>query len=228
MEECHEVLDALDRADDEALREELGDLLFQVWFHAEIAAGPEEDVGSELAAILESVSAKWVRRHPHVFHEDGDTDAATVRRNWERLKLAEGRNSRMEGLAPMLPALLASQKLQERARSVGFDWDRATDVVPKVLEELREFLDEVPAEKAPKPGGRDEEEFGDLLFSLVNLGRHLGIVAEDALRGANRRFSERFRSMEASAPGDLADLDSDAMERLWERAKRSLRDQDRE
>lgn len=225
LEECHEVLDALDRGDREELKEELGDLLFQIWFHAEVASEhPDEPFG--LADVLDGVRRKLIRRHPHVYGEKKIEDAETVRVDWERMKMQEGRSSRLEGLPPGLPALQAAMVLQEKAAKVGFDWPAIGPVLDKVREELDELQAELPegAPGAPSPALR--AEFGDLLFALVNLGRWLGLNAEDALRETNLKFRRRFRHVESRAEEEGVPLEEAGLERMdgwWDEAKEAER-----
>lgn len=219
IEECHEVLDALDREDPNGLQGELGDLLFQIWFHAEVASEGVADRG--LASIIEQVTEKLTRRHPHVFGGAPIDDAAAVKKDWESLKQSEGvgRKSRLDGVPPLIPALLGAQCLQEKAASVGFDWEDVNDVLAKIEEEIGELRQELGDEGK---SARRQHEFGDVLLSLVNLGRHLGITAEDALREANTRFTSRFQFIEQSAIASgrtIADLTLAEMEAFWQLAK---------
>ena len=223
IEETHEVLQALDDEDTSALRSELGDLLFQVWFHAEVAFENEVD-GFDLADILEGIREKLVRRHPHVFGDETADDKAWVRSRWEKAKMAEGRTSRLEGLPPGLPALLAAQVMQEKAAAVGFDWPDTRGVIEKVREEIEEMIAELPpkTEEQKPPSAALVHEVGDVLFSVVNLARHLGIGSEDALREANTRFRNRFQFVEDATrqrdiPMDEAGLD--LLEEFWQKAK---------
>ncbi len=226
IEECHEVLDALDRGCAEDLKGELGDLLFQIWFHAEIAS--ESEGGFDLADVLNGIAEKLVRRHPHVFEvsdDGGKGEKPWSRSAWERRKLAEGRASRLEGLPPGLPALLQSQILQEKAASAGFDWPDHRGVLDKVREECAELEEELEAADASGGDGPTDgmaHELGDLLFTLVNLARKLELNAEDALRGANRRFRDRFQFIEravAESGREMEDVELEELERLWQRAK---------
>lgn len=199
IEEAHEVLEALDAGDGRALRAELGDLLFQVFFHAELASEVEEG-GWDLVDVLTGVADKLERRHPHVFGDGAATDAADVREKWDDIKLSEGRTSRLQGIPPLLPALLMSQVVQDKAHTAGFRWSSAADGRAKVREEVEEFLEAAAAaEKSsdPVPADAMAEEFGDLLFALVGTARSLGIGAEDALRVATRKFMRRFSGVEA-------------------------------
>jgi len=218
LEETYEVLEALDAGDVAELRGELGDLMFQIWFHAEVAA--EHDAGFDLADVLESITAKLRRRHPHVFADVQADDAETVARNWEQLKMSEGRDSVLDGVPATLPALAAAEAIQEKASAVGFDWTEIKDVAAKVREETEELAREI---EAGSPRDRLTHELGDLLFSLTNLGRHLDVGAEDCLRAANARFSRRFRHVEGGARASgrkLSAMTLDEMDALWEQAKR--------
>ncbi len=218
LEETHEVLEAIDRAVElnewDALKDELGDLLLQVLFYAQIAS---EGKHFNLDDVAESLINKMVYRHPHVFR---GTITDDVLQQWERLKDAEykNRNSLMDGI-PALPALAYAHKQQYRAARVGFDWNRPEDVIEKMEEELHELAHEV---REQSDLSRIEDEFGDVLFTLVNLGRKLGVDAELALMHTNRKFAKRFRTMESLATErklNLDELDPDAMESLYQEAK---------
>jgi len=208
LEEAYEVVDAIDSGDVEHLEEELGDLLFQVYFHATIAA---EEGEFTLADVARGIHDKLFRRHPHVFGGDGDPA------DWERLKREEtGRASALDGIPAALPALAEAQKVQRRAAGVGFDWAGVEGAWPKVFEEA----DEVRA------AGPDqvEGEFGDLLFACVNVARHLGVDAEVALRGAARKFAARFRAVEALASARgiaMPGAPLEVLDALWDEVKRS-------
>ncbi|WP_211331980.1 nucleoside triphosphate pyrophosphohydrolase [Inmirania thermothiophila] len=217
IEEAYEVADAIARGDLGALREELGDLLFQVVFHARMA---EEQGAFDLRAVIDGLVAKMRRRHPHVFGDASVDDAAAQSRHWEAIKAAErgAADSALDGIALALPALVRAAKVQRRAARVGFDWDAPEAVLEKVREETAELA----AELAARDRARLADELGDLLFAAVNLARHLGVDAEDALRRATARFEARFRTMErlAAARGTaLAALDAEALEALWAEAK---------
>lgn len=224
IEECHEVLGALDRGDDEELKEELGDLLFQVWFHTEVSS--ERDEGFDLADVLETVTEKLVRRHPHVYEERVVDAATTMRLTWEEIKRAEGRDRTLEGVPRTLPALLLAQVLQEKAASVGFDWPDVGGPLDKIREELDELDREVRAahggDGVPKPTWEMTHELGDLLFALVNTARHLGVNAEDALREASHRFRARFEHVEDAVRGrgeEMQELPLERLDELWDEAK---------
>ena len=207
IEEAYEVADACERNDAADLKDELGDLLLQVVFHARIA---EEAGLFAFADVAAAIAAKMERRHPHIFGEAAGSP------DWETLKAAErsdhGDGSALAGVAAGLPALMRAVKLQTRAARVGFDWPDAAGPRDKIEEELAEI-----AEAAP---GQVEEEVGDLLFAVVNYARHLGVDPEAALRRGNTKFERRFRAMEQVTGAGFADLDLAAKETLWQRVKR--------
>ena len=219
LEEAHEVIDAINLQDDANLREELGDLLLQVVFHAQIAT---EEGRFDLNAVAHEICEKLVRRHPHVFGTDQCANSDEVLVRWDEIKRAEKGHtteSLLEGISKGLPALIRSQKTQKKAAKIGFDWDSP----PPVLEKIREELREVEAELGGDPR-RIEEEIGDLLFSVVNLARKTGTDAEVALLGAVERFSSRFRKMEALAQERRLPLESLGLEKLdhlWDEVKRA-------
>lgn len=209
IEEAYEVADAIERGAMAELREELGDLLLQVVFHARMA---EEAGQFTFEDVARTISDKMEARHPHIF---GGAGGRMSERRWEELKAAErdakGATSAMDGVARALPALLRAEKLQKRAARTGFDWPDTDGPAAKVREEMLE-LAEAPADKR-------EEEAGDLLFAAVNLVRAYGIAPEDALRGANSKFERRFRGMEAKAAGSFSSLPLDEQEGLWHAVK---------
>ncbi|TME77497.1 MAG: nucleoside triphosphate pyrophosphohydrolase [Chloroflexi bacterium] len=215
LEEAYEVLEAIDEQSMPKLREELGDVLLQVLMQSEIATQAGDFTVGDVA---DAVREKLVRRHPHVFGATVVSGSEEVVRNWEALKAAEyGRESALDGVQRSLPALQWAWSLQRRAANVGFDWPNVDGALDKVREELEE-LREAPTVEAR------EAEFGDLLFSLVNVARKLGMNPEDALRAATGRFEARFRIMEQKAKGegqDLKDLPLDELDQYWEAAKRN-------
>jgi MazG family protein len=246
LEETYEVFDAIERRDFPHLAEELGDLLLQVLFYAEIAANEGHFT---IADVLDHLNRKLVRRHPHVFGEEAsraagnqaDVDAAVegssaaVLRNWEEIKAQEKRAtsaadmdgagkqppSRLASVQRAMPALAEAAKLGGKAQKAGFDWPHWRDLLPKLAEETAELEAEAASDDpARKPAV--EAELGDLLFTVVNLGRHLGVDAEMALRGCNRRFRDRFGEMELAADRPLEELSANDLEALWAQAKRKI------
>ena len=220
IEEAHEVADAIERNDLEHLKDELGDLLFQVVFHARLAREIDAFDFDDVAA---AVGDKLIRRHPHVFGDGPQMDAETQTENWEAIKAAEreqaGMSSHIDGVAASLPPLRRAVKLQKRAARAGFDWP---DLEP-VLAKIREELVELEAELECGDTDRMEDELGDVLFAVANLARKLDIDADGALRRTNLKFETRFRAMEKAAAevGERFDaLDLDAQEALWQRVKR--------
>jgi MazG family protein len=226
IEEAYEVIEAIESKNNARMIEELGDLLYQVLFHAQLA---KEEGRFTIQDVLKATADKMVRRHPHVFRRDQAArrtrTAEEVLARWEELKANEKgnrhRTSVLDGVPKHLPALLRAQQLQSRAARVGFDWPALEPVLKKVREELREF------EKARRGRSRirTEDELGDVLFALVNLARFLKINPEDALRKTSQRFIQRFRYIEQAASKKgrpVKDLSPSEMDRLWEEAKRLL------
>lgn len=220
IEEAYEVAEACEAGDPAALKDELGDLLFQTVFHARMA---EEAGLFRFADVAKAISDKMIRRHPHVFGDVKVDGAAAQTVAWEETKAKEraagGAASVLDGVGVALPALTRAEKLQKRAARVGFDWQDAAPVFAKIDEELDELRDEIEgkAEQA-----RIEDEFGDLLFAVVNLARHLRIDPEQALRGASRKFEHRFRAMEATA-APLEGKSLDELEAAWQSVKAAER-----
>jgi len=218
LEESYEVLDAIDGGDSMHLEEELGDLLFQVYLHAALAA---EDGEFTLADVARGIHDKLVGRHPHVFGTGGATAAGEAELTWELIKRQEkSRASVMEGIPAALPALLHAQKVQGKAAAVGFDWEDAEGAWPKVDEEIAE------TRQAVATGGDVEDELGDLLFACVNVARHLGVDAEGALRRATAKFGVRFRAVERLAAErgiTLAGADLALLDALWDEVKAGVR-----
>ncbi len=193
------------------MEDELGDVLLQVLFHEAIA---RQSGAFDIDGVAEVLRQKLVRRHPHVFSDVEVADASEVKDNWDRIKEEERGGapaSTLDGVPDGLPALQRASKIQNRAAKVGFDWDTATDVVPKIHEEMGEL------EEAMDGEGDVPSEIGDVLFSVINLSRHLGVDPELALRQATSRFEQRFRRMEEGGP--LEGLDLEALDRRWEAAK---------
>jgi nucleoside triphosphate diphosphatase len=232
IEEAYEVADAIERGDLDDLRDELGDLLLQVVFHARMA----EEIGAfDFDAVAEAICDKLVRRHPHVFGDAAARDSGAVKASWDTIKaeekaerrkrrqskgLSDEAHSHLEAVPAALPALLRALKLQKRAAEVGFDWNEPGAVLDKIEEEFGELRRELAAGR-PAPE-RLEDEIGDALFALVNLARHLGIDPDAALRRTNAKFVRRFSHIEAALAerGDrLEDASLDEMEELWQAAK---------
>ncbi|MCG2635264.1 MAG: nucleoside triphosphate pyrophosphohydrolase [Gammaproteobacteria bacterium] len=224
IEEAYEVADAIERHDMAELRDELGDLLLQVVFHARMA---EEAGHFSFADVVGSLSDKLLRRHPHVFGDSTESALATLSVNWEAGKAQEraAKNGgdqvgALEGVARALPALMRAEKLQKRAARVGFDWQTLPPVIDKVREELAELETEIDAPEVNRAAL--SHEAGDLLFSTVNVARHLKLDAEVALRAANSRFERRFRYLERKlleSGQSAANASTEELERLWEEAK---------
>lgn len=220
IEETFEVVEAIEVSHLEGLCEELGDLLLQVLFHAQLGV----EVGKfSIADVVDALSNKMVRRHPHVFGDAVIEDVDAQWRNWERLKALEksgrARRSRLDGIPKHLGALQRGQRMQEKAARVGFDWPDVYGVLDKLSEELQELAD---ARRAKQDDPRVREELGDVFFTLVNLSRALGIDAETAMREANEKFYRRFTFMERRAAANgksLSELDTDELEELWQLAK---------
>jgi len=215
IEEAYEVAEAIEEGDDRALKEELGDLLLQVVFHARIA---EERGAFSIKDVLKGLVDKLVRRHPHVFGEAKARDAGEVLERWEQIKRREGRTSVLDGVPKGLPALLRARRVQEKASRVGFDWDRAEGALDKVKEEVGEL----EAAVAARDKGRIEEELGDLLFSVVNLSRLSGVDPEWALQNAVEKFVARFRAVEkvlARQGRTPQEATLEEMDRIWEEIK---------
>lgn len=224
VEEAYEVADAIERGDMADLKEELGDLLLQVVYHARMA---EEAGHFNFAAVAEVIADKMVRRHPHVFGEARIASAAAQTRHWEDLKAEERKGANggdeteatsvLSGIPQGLPALMRAEKLQKRAARVGFDWPEIAQVFDKIDEELTEIKSEIDTD-----GGQDrlESEVGDLLFAVANLARHLDVDPENALRRANWKFERRFAQVEAAFAHKLDDVSLDDMERAWQEAKK--------
>ena len=223
LEEAHEVIEAIESGDVRHHLEELGDLLFQVVFHARIA---QEAGWFDFAAVCDGIADKLTRRHPHVFADASVSGSAEVKKNWERIKAEERaargdkQRSAIGGVPPSLPALIRAERMTEKAAAVGFDWPDTAGVLAKVREELAELEHELAQPHADR--GRVEAELGDLLFALANLGRFVKVHPEEALRGTLRRFEGRFHHIEARlaeqgrTPRDSTLPEMDA---LWDEAK---------
>lgn len=226
LEETYEVLDAISREDFVDLRGELGDLLFQVVFYAQMA---QEEGRFDFEDICAAISDKLERRHPHIFGDAVANSSTEVLERWERIKTEEraekAQHSALDDIPAALPALMRAQKIQRRCSSVGFDWTTLGPVLDKVHEEIDEVMHE--AQQAVVDEAKLEEEVGDLLFATVNLARHLGTKAETALQKANLKFERRFRQVESiiAAQGlEMTDATLDQMESAWQQVKRQETD----
>jgi ATP diphosphatase len=232
IEEAYEVADAVERGDPEDLRDELGDLLLQVVFHARMA---EEDGAFDFGGVVEAITSKLVRRHPHVFGDARDLPPEEVKALWDRIKAEEKRlkaeragpdaaaapAGRLDDVPMALPALTRAEKLQKKASKVGFDWGAPGPVFAKIREEIDELEEALASDTFSRAAVADE--MGDLLFAVANLARHLQVDPEDALRGTNEKFRRRFSHIETSlkSAGRTVDAASlDEMEALWQDAKR--------
>ncbi|WP_040856737.1 nucleoside triphosphate pyrophosphohydrolase [Phyllobacterium sp. YR531] len=231
LEEAFEVIDAIERDDIDDLREELGDLLLQVVFHARMA---EEMKAFDFGDVVQAITHKMIRRHPHVFGDENARGAGMAKGMWDRIK-AEEKAERRERRAALaldiaepngflddipqgFPSLMRALKLQQKAAKVGFDWSEALPILDKIEEEIAELRQEIAAGDQQKT----EEEYGDLLFAMVNLGRHLKLEPESALRGTNEKFRTRFHYIEkklSEREQSLEDATLDEMEALWSEAK---------
>src|SRR3989339_63411 len=224
LEEAHEVVEAIDNSDDDELKKELGDLLLHVVFHTVIAEGSGKFTLDE---VIDSITEKLIRRHPHVFGNEKVTDAEHVKKNWETIKLQEGRDSVLEGVPENLPALQKAHRLQEKAAKVDFDWEKKSDVWKKVIEEIEE-LHEIEQVKSQMSNVKSkinemlESEVGDVFFALVNYARFLGINPENALRKTNRKFIERFKFVEKKIIASGKSLNESTlaeMDKYWNESK---------
>ncbi|HID56084.1 TPA: nucleoside triphosphate pyrophosphohydrolase [Candidatus Poribacteria bacterium] len=219
LEETYEVLEAIDSGDPDKLREELGDLLMQVMLHSQIAS--EEDL-FDAYDVVETITEKLIRRHPHVFGDVTVSSPQEALSNWEAIKRGERgyqeRRSILDGIPTGLPSLLRARKLQGRASRVGFDWGKPEEVLPKIEEEIEELKRAISSGEL----GEIEEEIGDLLFAVVNLARLLQVEPEEALRKANEKFIRRFKELERRAESsgkDLREMSLEEMDEIWDQIK---------
>lgn len=212
IEEVYELADAILEKDVEGIKEEVGDLLLHMVFYAKIAS---EQKAWDIADALESVCDKLVHRHPHIYGDIEVNSVEEVKKNWEQLKLSEGKRSILGGVPVSLPAMVKAYRMQEKTAQVGFEWDNVEDVWEKVEEEILE-LKEAVAVKSQK---EREEEFGDVLFSLINYARFINVDPETALELVNKKFKARFEYIEKQAPKPLKDMSLEEMDVLWNKAK---------
>ena len=215
IEEAYEAVEAIDNQDFEELKKELGDLLLHVIFQTNMA---HENQHFSIQDVIYTLMEKLIRRHPHVFEEVEVDDEHAVAENWEQIKLREGRNSVLDGIPKHLPALIKAQRMQEKASNSGFDWPQAEQAWEKLSEELDEFK-EALEHSGP---AHQREEYGDLLFTVVNYGRFFDLNAEDALRQTNKKFANRFKHVEQQVNkngGSMPEASLDEMEEYWQQAK---------
>ncbi|MBI5025417.1 MAG: nucleoside triphosphate pyrophosphohydrolase [Nitrospirae bacterium] len=217
VEETYEVMEALDEGSTETIKEELGDLLFQIVFHCQIAKERNE---FDMSDVIEKISEKMIKRHPHVFGNAKYKSSDELLKHWEEEKKREGKHmgSILEGVPKSLPSLLRAHKLQKKAARVGFDWEKTEDAIKKLDEELKEFKDAVKKKKRSEI----EDELGDIFFMLVNISRFVGVNPEDALRRTISKFISRFRYIEMKAAEQeksLSDMTLEEMDALWDEAK---------
>lgn len=214
IEEVYELGDAILEGDHEEIKKEIGDILLHMVFYAKIAS---ETGKFDIADALNAICEKLVSRHPHIYGDVKVADEEEVKANWEKLKLKEGKKSVLEGVPQSLPAMVKAQRIQDKARGVGFDWDNEHQVWEKVQEELHEFKVE-----SDRNSEKMEEEFGDLLFSMINFARFKGINPEDALEKTNKKFIFRFRYLEEQSAKDgksLGEMSLEEMDKYWNAAK---------
>ncbi|WP_149304816.1 nucleoside triphosphate pyrophosphohydrolase [Pareuzebyella sediminis] len=215
IEETYELGDAILENDLEEIKKELGDILLHIVFYAKIGS---ETNHFDIADVCNGICEKLIHRHPHIYGDVEVADEEEVKRNWENLKLKEGKKSVLEGVPKGLPALVKASRIQDKAAGVGFDWEKPEQVWEKVQEELMEFQDEI----RNRDSERMESEFGDVLFSMVNYARFLNINPENALERTNKKFIQRFRYLETKAKEmekSLKDMTLTEMDAFWEEAK---------
>jgi XTP/dITP diphosphohydrolase len=230
IEEAYEVVEAIENNNYEELKKELGDLLLHVVFHTVIAS---ESQPFNIDDVIDSIQEKLIRRHPHVFGDTKVAGAEEVKKNWEEIKMSEGRKSLLDGVPEMLPALQRAHRLQEKASKVGFDWEKKEDVWKKVIEEIEEMHEvEDKRQKAKDKEGDElhkklEDEIGDVFFALVNYSRFLNINPENALRRTNQKFIKRFGYIEEkinSLGKKLRESNLQEMDMYWEESKKVIGD----
>lgn len=213
LEETYELSDAILKNNLSDIQEEIGDVFLHLVFYSKIA---EESNAFDVADCLHGICEKLIRRHPHIYGDVEVNSAEDVKKNWEQIKLTEGKKSVLSGVPNSLPSLVKAYRIQEKTSQVGFDWENKEQVWEKVVEEIEEFKEELVKNDSME---RKEEEFGDLLFSLVNYARFEGINPENALEKVNLKFTKRFEYIESKAGDRLTSLSLDEMNRLWAEAK---------
>lgn len=214
IEETYELADAIIEGNMNDIKGELGDLMLHIVFYARIAS---EQKAFDIADVLNTVCDKLIERHPHIYGDVIVKDADEVKANWEKIKLKSGKRSVLEGVPVSLPSMVKATRIQEKARGVGFDWDHKGQVLDKMKEEIKELHYEVE-----RNSDRIEDEFGDLLFSMINYARFIGIDPESALEKTNKKFIKRFQYLESQVKKDgkiLVDMSLEEMDKYWEKAK---------
>ncbi len=212
IEEVYELADAILDKDINGIKEEVGDLMLHMVFYAKIAS---ETKSWDIADALNEVCEKLIHRHPHIYGDVVAEDEETVKKNWEQLKLKEGKKSVLGGVPKSLPAVVKAYRMQEKTAQVGFEWEHKEDVWEKVREEMEELKETIDSKDKEK----QVEEFGDVLFSMINYARFLGIDPETALEKTNKKFKKRFEFIESQAPKALVDMSLEEMDALWNKAK---------
>lgn len=216
IEETYELADAILDDDLPEIKKELGDILLHIVFYAKIGS---EKKAFDIADVIDSVCEKLIHRHPHIYGDVKVVDEEEVKQNWEKLKLKEGKKSVLEGVPKSLPAMIKANRIQEKARGVGFDWDDQSQVWAKVTEEMGELQHEIEQNAAQE---KIEQEFGDVIFSMINYARFIGVDPESALEKTNKKFISRFQYLEEGAKKDgrsLADMTLEEMDEYWNAAK---------
>jgi XTP/dITP diphosphohydrolase len=219
IEETYELSDAILKNNLPEICKELGDLMLHLVFYAKIG---EEKNAFDIATLLNGINEKLIRRHPHIYGNVAVSSAEDVKDNWEKIKLNEGRKSVLEGVPLSLPAMVKAYRIQDKVRGVGFDWENAAQVWEKVEEEINELNAELNGDN---DAGRREDEFGDLLFALINYARFIDVNPETALERSNRRFISRFRHLEKAIAADgkvLHEMTLDEMDEYWNKAKKEV------
>lgn len=217
IEETYELADAILEGDMEELKGEIGDIMLHMVFYSKIAT---EKAAFDISDVLNGICDKLVHRHPHIYGDVEAEDEETVKANWEKLKLKEGKTSVLQGVPKSLPALVKASRIQEKVKGIGFDWDNSTQVLEKVYEELDELKVEID-----QNSDRVEDEFGDVLFSMINYARFVGVDPEMALERTNKKFIKRFQIMENELKKEnkvFSDMNLNEMDMYWEKAKRQV------
>lgn len=218
IEETYELADAISSNDMTAVKEELGDLLLHIVFYAKIGS---EKSHFDIADVANGICEKLISRHPHIYGDVTVQDEYDVMKNWEQLKMKEGKKSVLSGVPRSLPAMIKAYRMQEKTKQVGFEWENAEQVWEKVEEEIQEFKEAMDGNHSKQ---EMEDEFGDILFSLINYARYMNIDPELALDKVNRKFKTRFEYIEANATKDLNDMTLAEMDTLWKESKSNSKD----